>query len=186
MNECRRCGNCCKNQSVLITFRDIREIHEYYPDLNILNIITIFEVPRDHKYLTCINQNYPKIRIMEHNQMVQGFLGLKFVINKEGNLICPFYNETTSLCNIHLHKPLICRVYPHRLDDSGDVVWNDAKCIEPWNFSNKLKTKEIRFELRCAKESYAIFSREVEKWNKIYEKKNHDEFLKFILEDKNG
>ncbi|MHA1819200.1 MAG: YkgJ family cysteine cluster protein [Promethearchaeota archaeon] len=252
-HDCFRCGACCKNHTILITFHDLRVIHRRFPKLRLEKIITLFEVDSNYRDYEFLVRHYPIIYFNEYKLVdqslydtklnttekefpssyrkvkISGFLGLKFIpyynfplnardsffpskIIKE-NLslgekpsetilynfnqirVCPFFDIVHNLCTIHEYKPLVCKTYPHVLsvpltnpdnnhnNMDGRVVEfqkETARCPEPWIYEAS-KINKLKELLIYAEDEYERFKVEVNEWNKIFDTKNLEDFLKFIL-----
>ncbi len=175
MTGCNQCGKCCFNHTILITFRDLREIHEFFPDFNLKEIITLFEPSEDYIDIEILKDNYPIINFEENNLIIRGYLGIKFQKDDDNQNFCPFFNKEKFNCKIHFNKPYICRVYPHKIN----LIW-DGRCSESWTYSPPDDETMKKF-IEDVVNTYKHFSEEVKEWNSDYSNKKIDDFIKFIL-----
>ncbi|HMF32728.1 MAG TPA: YkgJ family cysteine cluster protein [Candidatus Lokiarchaeia archaeon] len=150
--QCRACGQCCHNHTVLITFRDLREIHQFYPDLRPEDLIVLYDVATEYPDRTILERYHParlkfedtigavplkrgktlnqESQDAENDELNAGdgectwqaYLGLRFTKNPDGGTVCPLLDETQGRCTIHKHKPMICRTYPHVLYEDGQLA----------------------------------------------------------------
>lgn len=182
ISSCHNCGKCCKTRSVLITFRDLREIREFYPHISLLEKIVLFEphtIPLKLKYFT---EDYPLIHLIENGSHIQGYLGLKSCSINLDELLCPFYDSTQLKCSIHAHKPLICRIFPFLTDDNLNIILEPDRCPYKWVLSDQ-ELVQMRDLIKKACHAHEEFIQEVKEWNESYQEKTLDDFVAFILRE---
>lgn len=181
MNQCAQCGSCCKSHSVLITFRDMQEILRNYPEIEPLKAFLLYEVNANYidEYKL---ENYPIIHVdnSEGNQTVSGYLALRFENDTSGILSCLFFNKEQKKCNIHLHKPWICRVYPHTFDDDHTIIFHKGRCPKPWMYS-KDEVPQISAFIRQVYQSYDDYRMQAYIWNSSTPPRTFEKFLQFVL-----
>ena len=197
-DDCYQCGVCCRNHTVLITFRDLREIHRYFPEINLLDIITIFTAPEDYIDKCELTEHYPKIKIKEESGVIEGYLGIKFKnISDPENpstmiRVCPLQDDTHRVCTIHKHKPMVCRVYPHVIrmkklsngEEHEELLWENGRCPGSW-IGSETSQMALRKRIKTAHYLHDKFHNEVEEWNRIYQSKTVQGFIEFILGNEN-
>lgn len=180
MNSCSQCGKCCRNHSVLITFRDVREIVNYIPQINLINYITLYEASKEYKDYKCLSENYPLIMLKENEYIIHGYLGLRFKKINSKTTVCPFLNDDLKSCSIHDFKPLICKIYPQKLDKNEKLIWIDGRCTQPWLPEGNHALDLIKL-IKLTLKEFKLFRLEVEEWNRDFEKKSRQNFFDFIL-----
>jgi Fe-S-cluster containining protein len=175
---CIQCGLCCKDHYTLITFRDLREIHQSYPEIKLDQLIVIHELGEEYQ-----SEDYMKLisplRFGIPGWPPQGYLGLQFTPFKEEN-ICPFLDPETVNCKIYSHRPMLCRKYPYSYNDSGEFIIQKVQC------PGRRRLNDSEIEIICkiidrTWNTYHHFQEEIEEWNKQYRGKTLENFLEFIL-----
>lgn len=186
----------------MMTFSDIRRIHRLRPDLPLDQFIMIVEPPEDNEMRRVMAEYFPTIKFIDPSGEITGYLALRLhPIEDSFDFKCLFYDLDSSLCLIHEHKPMVCRIYPlwpkdiiekneSKLQqflsnpDPFKVVWKGGKCPNPW----KSLCKE---EIDAFLNSFTQFFKELEEyyneaelWNAQYHNKSIEELYAFILAQK--
>jgi len=117
---CDRCGVCCKNFRIGISWADIKD----YILKSMYHVLSVLILPEDRNYFQLMN----KQQFLEATPPFSHALTKKLLqINSSlGNIgeddieSCIFYNPNHNACSIHAFKPLECKIYP-----VGNVVFGD-------------------------------------------------------------
>ena len=140
MWNCQQCGACCHNHTVLITGRDLREINQYYPHIDLKKAICLLSPNAEFKDPENLLSQYPIVEIsadLPDQAPIRGYLALKFEeISRTPQRItqCVFYSPSQLIasdhngCAIHEHKPLICLSYPFQINDDLSVEFHGTRC----------------------------------------------------------
>ena len=181
---CERCGICCTVHTILITFRDLREIHTANPSVDLKTIFVLCEASEAHPLWNDVLTKFPSIHFEENNSEIIGFLALRMipVPTIPSKVQCFFFNYETKLCTIHTSKPLVCRGYPLNWNPEDGFFRVRGHCPHNWQIPLDEKEQMKPFVLN-AWEELLKFRKEVEEWNKIYQRKNLDDFIRFILHE---
>jgi Fe-S-cluster containining protein len=191
---CQKCGACCHNHTVLITPRDLREIHQFYPSVDLMKIISILTPVDQFKDPDNLLSHYPLIEFKAANPeepLLRGYLALKFEeisAPPQRTTRCIFFSPTDFVqsdntgCAIHEHKPLICRSYPFQIQEDSSIVFHGTRCPHNWGFLSDKESMELQKLLVIASRAYEEFFAEFELWDELKApKKDIDFFLEFIL-----
>ena len=203
LQQCRACGRCCHDHTVLITFRDLREIHFYYPEIEIQDIIVLYDAASRYADKRLLEEFHPGRLIFEdcaappldgHSMdqekgdlrgTWQAYLGLRFLKSENGFTTCPFLDEARGKCKIHSHKPLICRTYPHVIDENNSLQrLEKVRCNPLWGDPQDLlpeKHERVYNVVARAYHAHDEFLSEVLEWNEIYRGKTVPDFIQFLL-----
>lgn len=117
MIECTRCGWCCSNLPIPLTFNDIME-YQQSGQIKILQEISYID-------------NYPK-------KGTGGFYFAKTTFNPKQ--ACPFLDSNMD-CSIHTHKPKTCEDYPYGAKKYPNCVLSCALQPNPRR-ANEIKTTQ--------------------------------------------
>jgi len=217
MNECQKkpirceiCGICCYDHTVLVTFRDLREIHKYYPEKKLEQIVVLYDASTEYADRSILEQYHPAILVFTLPQVQPGevehslsshsqdtpasiwkaYLGLRFIKLPDGRTVCPQLDRDSGRCTIHEHKPLVCRTYPHVLDDAGKLArLEKVRCRKPWGNPEDLTFEDyerIRNMVVWAYKAHDQFIQEVIEWNKNPRDKTLADFFRFALQPHPG
>lgn len=183
LTSCRACGACCQDHSVLVTFRDLREIHAHYPSMDVADLIVLYAPRETYGDLPVVERFHPRVLTEEGGRTAASYLGLRFEKLPGGTTRCPFLEGGSNKCTIHEHKPLVGRTYPYFLDEAGEIrALARVRCGVPWHVpSDPNQRTRLHALLRTAYFHHARFVDEVTEWNAGYEGKALDDFLAFTL-----
>ncbi len=204
-SQCKACGTCCYDHTVLVTFRDLREIHKYYPDKRLEDLVVLYDAATEYADRAILERFHPAVLAFilpgeKHEGKCgptckccgdvagstwKAYLGLRFVKLPDGRTVCPQLDRAAGRCTIHAHKPLVCRTYPHVLDDAGKLArLEKVRCAEPWGDPSELLPEErerICNTVVWAYRAHDDFIREVEEWNVDPRDKTVGDFFAFAL-----
>jgi Fe-S-cluster containining protein len=182
--SCEMCGKCCRNHTIFLLIQDLQEIDRYYPEKDIFSSISFYESPHNMTAELRPILNFPQIEIFENNQLIKGYLGLRFYhpLPHEVNYrVCPYLNDSNNQCTIHAHNPMICHGYPYNLDSDQKIRWDGERCASRWGETTKIPSMiashlhKFVIELEKHKEWVA-------EWNKKPSaEKIFDNFRLFVL-----
>lgn len=191
---CQKCGACCHNHTVLITPRDLREIHQHYPDIDLKKAICLLSLSEEFKVPEDLLSHYPIVEISPdspEDPPIRGYLALKFnEISRIPQRItqCIFYSPSPLIvsdhngCVIHEHKPLICRSYPFQITDDSSIEFHGTRCPQDWNWGREQASWDLKELLLVASNSYDEFFAEINSWEQKYNgNRDIDAFLEIIL-----
>ncbi len=208
--QCKACGTCCYNHTVLVTFRDLREIHKYYPDKRLEDLVVLYDAGTEYADRTILERFHPAVLAFvlpgeKHEgdcgpscgccrnpagSTWKAYLGLRFEKLPDGRTVCPHLDRGAGSCTIHAHKPLVCRTYPHVLDDAGTLArLEKVRCAARWGDPADLLPEEhdrIRNTVVRAYRAHDNFIREVEEWNVNPRGKTVGDFFAFALRPRPG
>ncbi|OLS13712.1 MAG: hypothetical protein RBG13Loki_2676 [Promethearchaeota archaeon CR_4] len=215
-SQCKACGTCCYDHTVLITFRDLREIHASYPDRRLEDLVVLYDAATEYTDRTILERFHPAVLMFEipeessdgfkegkgettgckchrssnccqdlPGSTWRGYLGLRYIKLPDGRTVCPQLDRTSGHCTIHAHKPLVCRTYPHVMDDAGQLArLEKVRCSEPWGNPPDLPPEEVQRIQKVVTRAYRVhdqFILEVQEWNKNPRDKTVGDFFAFAL-----
>jgi len=215
-SQCKACGICCYDHTVLVTFRDLREIHAHYPDQRLEDLLVLYDAATEYPDRTILERFHPAVLVFELPGEKRGeskeeksnetrcgcsrnssccqdtagstwraYLGLRFEKLPDGRTVCPQLDRTRGRCTIHAHKPLVCRTYPHVLDDLGHLArLEKVRCAELWGNPADLPPEEAQLIQKIVARAYRAheqFVLEVQEWNKDPRDKTVGDFFAFAL-----
>jgi Fe-S-cluster containining protein len=158
---CNRSGNCCYNQSVLLTHLDVRRIVEQRPDLDVEQVIVLY-TPKDG-YVDAENLAEFPAPVVDGEQC---YLGLRFMDEPDGkHRRCPFFDDVEKSCTIHPFKPLACKTYPFILNEGGISRLEKARCDPLYHPTEAREIIELYDTLLRAGSEFDAFRSEVDEWN---------------------
>jgi len=117
---CDRCGVCCKNFRIGISWADINDFIRnkmYY-------MLSVLVLPEDRNYFQLMNkgqflQAVPPFSPAMITKLTQINSSLEN-IEKDDHESCIFYDPGRNACTIQAFKPLECKIYP-----VGNIVFGD-------------------------------------------------------------
>jgi Fe-S-cluster containining protein len=183
LQTCQKCGVCCQNKLIILSFQDIWEIMTYYPKSDITQMISLYQM--DDAYIDgdLMKSKYDPICLLnDENQMEAFYLGLKFYPIPGGQSTCHFYNPFSNGCRIHDHKPFTCRSYPYCLDSNNASLI----CYGDCDFKQDLNFKETQEKVQLIQDfirENIQFRKEIKEWV-IYTKNiphNVHQLLNYIM-----
>jgi len=181
MHQCAQCGLCCHSHSVLITFRDMQELMQNHGELDPLQTFVIYEARSQYidEYKL---ENYPIIHIdtYDNTQTVSGYLALRFKADANAISSCIFFDHDGRKCTIHLHKPWICRAYPHTFDEKQKICFGKGRCPSEWMYDSGEIPQKTAF-IRQAYQAYDIFKDQANSWNELPRPRTFEKLLQFVL-----
>lgn len=183
---CERCGICCTVHTILITFRDLREIHIANPNVDLNSIFVICEASETHPLWNEVLTKFPIIHFEENGMEITGFLALRMIPVPnvpQSKVQCYFFNYDTKLCKIHSSKPLVCRGYPLNWNAEDGFFRVRGHCPHNWQLLPDEEELMKPFVL-YAWDELLKFRKEVDIWNQIYRGKRLEDFISFILQEK--
>ncbi len=176
--RCTLCGECCKQYVPLIIPEDVVRIVEslHRP---ISSFITFyrsddFAAPLDESYQTQLFRT-------KHGMLV---MGLNRVELPSGEAGCIFVKD--NVCSIHAFKPLVCRQYPFRPQDSdnpkGPFRLIDDPCFGKHATDEVVAQDPVRRNYLEFHEKQDDFLARVKSWNDDPESadKEIEDFLTFV------
>jgi Fe-S-cluster containining protein len=203
--QCKACGTCCYDHTVLVSFRDLREIHKYYPDRPLENLVVLYDAATEYADRAILERFHPAVLAFvlpgdkhagecgkscachrsDAGSTWKAYLGLRFKKLPNGKTVCPQLDRDAGRCTIHAHKPLVCRTYPHVLDDAGKLArLEKVRCAEPWGDPANLTPEErerIQNTVVWAYRAHDHFIEEVKEWNVDPRDKTVGDFFTFVL-----
>jgi Fe-S-cluster containining protein len=160
--SCLRCGRCCTQFGVCVTFADVKRICK-----------ETGEDPED--FLDYIRE--PPIRERKEPAIkIDGESCLLVLKRKEDN-VCPFYND--SGCVIYENRPMLCRSYPFRSKNKQLAELESRECPKKWLPEGKEKEQYLA-DCKQYEKEVAAYKQIAEKWNKLGG--SFRQFLDFILD----
>ncbi len=205
ITQCKACGTCCYNHTVLVTFRDLREIHNNYPDKHLEDLVVLYDAATEYEDRAILERFHPAVLAFilpgeKHEGKCspscgccgnpagstwKAYLGLRFEKLPDGQTVCPQLDRAAGRCTIHAHKPLVCRTYPHVLDDAGKLArLEKVRCAEPWGDPADLLPEEherIHHTVAWAYRAHDQYIQEVNEWNLDPRDKTVGDFFAFAL-----
>jgi Fe-S-cluster containining protein len=182
MDVCQRCGKCCMEHVILLTFQDLHEIMEFFPTTILEQVITLYTVGKDYVDLAALHHAYNSFQILDaSNTLQEYYLGLKFWPIPHGQSTCVFYNAFTHQCRVQVHKPLDCRMYPYTFCANQISLQFEGRCPLPVPSMDFTDTK-ARIDLIHDEElSREVFKSELANWGKNYQdgEKTLNHFMEF-------
>ena len=176
--RCTLCGECCKQYVPLVIPEDVLLIEEslrrpmssfitfYRPD--------DFAAPLSEDYQTQLFQT-------KHGKLV---MGLNRVELPSGEAGCIFVKE--NVCSIHAFKPLVCRQYPFRPQDSGNPQGPfrlvDDPCFGKHATDEVVEEAPVRHNYLVFHEKQDQFLAQIRTWNDDPASADKDiaDFLTFV------
>ena len=117
---CDRCGICCKNFRIGISWADINE----YIRTGLYHMLSVLILPEDRNYFQLMNKGQFSQAVPPFSQaLIKKFVQINPSLEsiKNDDLeSCVFYNPSHNACSIQSIKPLECRIYP-----VGNIVFGD-------------------------------------------------------------
>lgn len=153
---CNKCdAKCCKNYDVFVDIDDIKN----FPD------------PSNYKII-----EYDKSfgNIPNFNLWINGIKKKSVICLNNPKKVCKFLKEDK--CSIYEDRPLICRIYPHFLNNTMEDI-----CPVKWVLNSDQK-KEINKNYDKLLVNFLSLETICDEWNKIVSKKdNLNNFIIFVL-----
>lgn len=111
---CQRSGKCCTHPQIVITLthEDIWILFQHAQDLA--------ELTRFIQFIVLEKQEDLKKLVLQSVRTTEGN-GI-FILRKDANNKCIFYNVSTSSCQIHNIRPQACRNFPFAFREDGTKV----------------------------------------------------------------
>jgi Fe-S-cluster containining protein len=161
MNKpCTECtAKCCKNYDVFIDHEDLKNIDIQY--------IKKIEYHRSFGYV-------PKFILWSDESKKKWILCLD-----NPNRVCSFLKDDK--CSIYEKRPLICRTYPHYVDNDKVKTMKNL-CPIKWNLT-KAQESELRVDYEKLLVNFLAFETICDQWNKIVTKE--DDLKNFLIFVKN-
>jgi Fe-S-cluster containining protein len=159
--KCHSCGHCCTEVVCLPTPEDVRRIaaHTGKKPSKFLEFLTPEELEGvdddDPTWLECQGEKY----MMALKRV--GWRKPQRKLRRGRDLHCFFLSEKTGYCKIYEARPILCRLYPFKLEESkkgafkGFSLHDDVEC--PKHRDGVMETKplyELYLEDEDAQEEY--------------------------------
>lgn len=158
---CSSCtAKCCKNYDVFIDHEDLKISDD-------LSFIKIIEYDKSYGYV-------PKFVLWKDSKKKKWVLCLN-----NPDKICQFLKDDR--CSIYDKRPLICRTYPHYVDDDKIKTMKNL-CPVKWSLSESEKV-ELKNNYEKLLVNFLAFETICDQWNKIVTKE--DDLEKFLIFVKN-
>jgi Fe-S-cluster containining protein len=162
VNPCQICkANCCKNYDVFIDHEDL-----LISDNS--DFIKKVEYKKSFGYV-------PKFKLWEDGKKKWWVLALK-----NPGKVCHFLKDDR--CSIYEQRPLICRTYPHWVDDEKIKIMKDILCPIKWKLSDHQQS-QIKSDYNKLLVNFLAFETICDMWNKMVKKE--DTLENFIIFVKN-
>lgn len=176
--SCIRCGACCKNHILLVTFQDLREIHAHYPDISLETLIDVFPLGKDYADDEHLRYNTP-LRFEIPGWPSEGYLGIRFLPDKN-EIMCPFLETISINCRIYHHRPILCRKYPYGCDPTGEMIIQQVRCPGRKRLSDE-EIEEVSLLINSVWDQYRTFQQEAAEWNSSFHGKSKHDFFRFVF-----
>jgi Fe-S-cluster containining protein len=169
---------------VLVTFRDLYEIHQNFPQIDLADKISFYFADDDYINFKLLHQFYHPVKILNNENVIQVlFVGLKFHPVPQGKSTCAFYNVFKNECRIHSYKPMACRTYPFSLCKNDLSLYFDGRCLSVPEL-DFIQTKDRVTLLQNTALHRSDYKDEILKWNDFVpdNQKTISNFLKFVFQ----
>jgi len=110
--RCHSCGHCCRDLAVLPTPFDVQRItlHTGRNPLKFLEFLTPDEVEE-------VDEDDPTWLNVDGQQFIMA-------LYRDEEMGCSFLDKDTRLCGIYEARPILCRLYPFKLEETASGRYN--------------------------------------------------------------